>query len=80
MKNIVNYRLQPCTRITFLSFYFVENLSEDLLEAHDQEVVKVKAYYNENEAMFQKLHQRQNMFKLYLELEVRKKGSWGYTL
>lgn len=47
--------------------------NEELLERHEQEVERMKAYYEENKDLFTKVSQRQQVWGKFMELERRAK-------
>ena len=51
-------------------FRVVEVCSEESLEAHDHQVDRLKAYYEDNKEMIENVSKWQNLFKKFLELEV----------
>jgi len=45
-------------------------VSEQILELHEQEVQRVQAYYDENRELFEKVGQRERLFAEFTEFEV----------
>ena len=56
--------------LTLCSCLLTDNFSEESLQAHDQEVTRVKQYYKENEEMLEKVERRQKLWLEFLEFEV----------
>ncbi|XP_033102800.1 protein regulator of cytokinesis 1-like isoform X2 [Anneissia japonica] len=46
-----------------------DNYTEELLELHDQEVARVKSYYEENKEILESIKKREDMWKKMLEFE-----------
>ena len=53
-----------------------DNFTEELLEVHEQELEKVKSYYEEHKHMFKMVEKRESMFKKMREFEV---CTWMYS-
>ncbi|CAD5122691.1 DgyrCDS11101 [Dimorphilus gyrociliatus] len=51
--------------------FFSIDFTEEVLERHEKELEKVKTFYQENEFIFQQIHQYQAMWWEYLEYERR---------
>ncbi|KAK7074254.1 hypothetical protein SK128_021713 [Halocaridina rubra] len=51
--------------------YFTDEYSEDVLAAHDAEVLKLHHYYNENQTLFTKIEQRKKVWIRFMDLEER---------
>ena len=45
-------------------------MTEESLQAHDAEVAKLKAYYENNREMIENVTKWQNLFKKFLDFEV----------
>ena len=57
---------------SFVPLHSIE-FNEELLERHDQEVAKMKGYFEENKELFTKVSQRQKVWGNFMELERRAK-------
>lgn len=57
---------------SFVPLHSIE-FNEELLERHEQEVAKMKAYFEENKELFTKVSQRQKVWGNFMELERRAK-------
>ncbi|XP_069976410.1 protein regulator of cytokinesis 1-like, partial [Penaeus vannamei] len=53
--------------------YLSEVYTEEILEAHDAEVQRLQEYYTENERLFLKIKQRQEVWNKLMELEEKAK-------
>ena len=49
------------------------NFTETLLEQHEAEVERLKALYEENQELFEKVSQRQEVWSKFMELEKKAK-------
>lgn len=50
---------------------FSEECSEEILQAHEQELEKLRAYYNTHRDILEKIAQRDVLFKNMVAFEVR---------
>lgn len=50
--------------------FIIDQYTEELLEEHDAELAKVKAYYEENKILLDKIGHRQKLWLDFLEFEV----------
>jgi len=48
----------------------VEDFTEELLESHDAELKKLQQYYDTNRHVFEKIAEREEMWKKFLAFEV----------
>ncbi|XP_035895754.1 protein regulator of cytokinesis 1-like [Anopheles stephensi] len=65
-------------RARFSTFHS-EDFNEDMLKLHELELESLKAFYNENEAIFQMVHQRQEMWDRMLALENKSNDPTRYN-
>ncbi|XP_049293352.1 protein regulator of cytokinesis 1-like [Anopheles funestus] len=65
-------------RARFSTFY-MEEFNEDTLKIHELELENLKTFYNENEAIFQMVHQRQEMWDRMLALENKSNDPTRYN-
>lgn len=47
-----------------------ENLTEELLTEHQNEIQKMKNYYDQHKELFEKVTRRQKLWREFLDLEV----------
>jgi len=59
-------------RNSFSPLHSVE-FSEEILEAHEAEVLRLKKYLDDNQELFAKVSKRQEVWKRYMDLESRAK-------
>ena len=52
-------------------FWGLDEYSEESLEKHDEELNRVKQFHQDNYDLFDKIHQREQLWKQFLEFEVR---------
>ncbi len=64
--------LEQMCELSLMAFILVvtEEMTEELLELHDREVMKVKHYYEENKDMLTNVSRRQKLWVEFLEVEV----------
>ncbi len=64
--------LEQMCELSLMAFVLVvtEEMTEELLELHDREVMKVKHYYEENKDMLTNVSRRQKLWVEFLEVEV----------
>lgn len=65
-------------RARFTTFHSLD-YNEDLLRLHELELESLKAFYNENEPIFQMVHQRQEMWDRMLALENKSSDPSRYN-
>ena len=69
---IFNFSVSSDQINAFVPLHSIE-FNEELLERHEQEVAKMKGYFEENKELFTKVSQRQQVWGQFMELERRKK-------
>ncbi|KAF3833042.1 hypothetical protein F7725_026707, partial [Dissostichus mawsoni] len=52
--------------------YFSEIFTEELLSLHDAEIQRLKQHYEEHQELFDGVHQWEDSWRLFLDLEVKK--------
>nr|XP_045596198.1 protein regulator of cytokinesis 1-like isoform X2 [Procambarus clarkii] len=51
--------------------YFTEGYTEEILEAHDNEVMRLNAYFNDHKQIFMKIKQRHEVWNKLVQLEEK---------
>ncbi|XP_076002961.1 protein regulator of cytokinesis 1b isoform X2 [Genypterus blacodes] len=68
----------PDQRHAFLP-YFSEDFTEELLALHDAEIQRLQQHYEEHKELFEGVHQWEDSWKLYLELERKATDPTRFT-
>lgn len=72
MTIFILYTLRLFSNIVyFLYFILTDNYTEELLERHEKEVTKMKARYECQKNILEKLAKREKLFQEMIEFEVR---------
>ena len=50
---------------------FSDDYTDDLLSAHESELDRMRGFYKDNEDVFKLVQKRENLWKMFLDLEVR---------
>ncbi|XP_051562410.1 protein regulator of cytokinesis 1-like isoform X1 [Myxocyprinus asiaticus] len=59
--------------------YYNDDYSEELLSLHDAETVRLKQYYEDHKELFEGVHNWEESWKLFLELEEKAKDPSRFT-
>ncbi|XP_049573754.1 protein regulator of cytokinesis 1b [Syngnathus scovelli] len=59
--------------------YFSEDFSEELLSVHDAEIQRLKKYYEDHKELFDGVHQWEESWRLFLELEKKTSDPSRFT-
>ncbi|XP_023364577.1 protein regulator of cytokinesis 1 [Otolemur garnettii] len=59
--------------------YYIEDFTEDLLQIHDAEVVKLKDYYETHKELFEGVQKWEESWKLFLEFERKASDPSRFT-
>ncbi|XP_051504273.1 protein regulator of cytokinesis 1-like isoform X2 [Myxocyprinus asiaticus] len=59
--------------------YYDDDFSEDCLSLHDAEIVRLKQYYEDHQELFEGVHNWEESWKLFLELEEKAKDTSRFT-
>uniref|UniRef100_A0A668ASK9 Protein regulator of cytokinesis 1b n=1 Tax=Myripristis murdjan TaxID=586833 RepID=A0A668ASK9_9TELE len=59
--------------------YFSEDFTEDLLSLHDAEILRLKQHYEEHKELFEGVHQWEDSWRLFLELEKKATDPTRFT-
>uniref|UniRef100_A0A8C1WZM1 Protein regulator of cytokinesis 1b n=1 Tax=Cyprinus carpio TaxID=7962 RepID=A0A8C1WZM1_CYPCA len=59
--------------------YYDDDFSEELLSLHDAEIVQLKQYYEDHKDLFEGVHNWEESWRLFLELEEKAKDPTRFT-
>lgn len=73
----------PIAHSFFLPTHFLDDFTEELLQQHDEEIARLKCYYETHQELFEAIHKWEKNWRLFQELEVAMLGrlasqpAWG---
>ncbi|KAJ7994773.1 hypothetical protein DPEC_G00252950 [Dallia pectoralis] len=59
--------------------YFSEDFTEELLEQHDAEILRLKQHYQEHKELYEGVHRWEDSWRLFLELEKKATDPTRFT-